>query len=135
MTWGNTDDPVKRWRVEMDRLEQERAEAKTQMQREQERHERSLARAGAREEIAELRSDLATLYNTLRDVITATSDTLRTLGDEARTQHTAIDDLKLQVARLSASPEAKRAAFQFAREKEGAEIVEVPSFLPRKMVN
>jgi hypothetical protein len=134
MNWGNDDD-VKRWREDADRREHERVEAKAQMQRDRERHERGLARASAHEEIAELRSDLATLYNTLRDVITATSDTLRTLGDEARTQRTAIDDLKLQVARLSASPEAKRTAFQFAREKEGAEVVEIPGFLPRKMVN
>jgi len=131
MMWGNADDPVKRWRAEMDQLEQERAEAKAQMRRQEERHERSLARAGAREEIAELRGDLATLYDTLRDVITATSDTLRTLGDEARTQRTAIDDLRLQVAKLSATPEAKR-AFQFAREKGAGEIVDLPEFLIRK---
>jgi chromosome segregation ATPase len=135
MTWGNADDPVKRWRAEMDQLEQERAEAKAQMRRQEERHERSLARAGAREEIVELRGELATLYDTLRDVITATSDTLRTLGDEARTQRTAIDDLKLAVARLSATPEAKKAAFQFAREKGGGEVVDLPDFLASRRVN
>lgn len=128
MTWGNTDDPVKRWRVEMDRLEQERAEAKTQMQREQERHERSLARAGAHAEIAELRADLATLYNTLSDTMTATGEALRTLGDEARARREEIADLKLQIARLSASPEAKR-AFQFGREKGDGEVVDLPDFM------
>src|SRR5262249_54392163 len=44
-----------------DRLDQERAQAREQQKREQERHERGLARVGAREEIAALRAELATL--------------------------------------------------------------------------
>jgi hypothetical protein len=121
-----------RWRMEMDRLDQERAQAKEQMRREEERHVRSLARAGAREEIAELRADLATLYATLRDVINATSETLSTLANEARARREEIADLKLAVAKLGASPEAKKAAFQFAHEKGADEVVDLPHFI-RKM--
>ena len=125
-----------RWRMEMDQLEQERARSRGQSKREQERHERSLARAGAREEIAALRAELATLRaeheslcRTLSETMGATASAFGTLADERREQHAAIDDLKLQIARLGASPEAKRAAFQFAREKSDTEIIDLPDFI------
>jgi hypothetical protein len=129
------EDNVPRWRADMDRLEQERVQAKEQMKCEQERHERNVARAGAREEVAALRAELATLYSTLSDTMTATGEALRTLGDEARARREEVADLKLQVARLGASPEAKRAAFQFAREKSDGEVVDLPEFLVRKTMN
>ena len=129
---------VDRWRYDMDRLEQERARAKEQMKRDEERHARSLARAGAREEIASLRGELAelrgefeTLSSTLADCLRATSETFSTLSDEAHARREEVADLKLAVARLGASPEAKR-AFQFAREKGAGEIVDLPEFLIRK---
>jgi len=105
-----------------------------------ERHERSLARAGAREEIAALRAELASmrtehesLCRTLSDTLTATSDTFRTLDDMSRVQREEIADLKLAIAKLGASPEAKRAVFQFAREKSDVEPVDLPEFLVRKV--
>ena len=125
-----------RWRMDNDRREQERAQAQERQKREQERHKRSLARAGAREKIAALRAELAMLREKheslsalVRDTLNTTTDTLCTLADERREQRAEIDDLKLAVARLGASPEAKRAAFQFAREKSVGEVVDLPDFI------
>jgi len=102
-----------RWRMDNDRREQERAQAQERQKREQERHKRSLARAGAREKIAALRAELAMLREKheslsalVRDTLNTTTDTLCTLADERREQRAEIDDLKLAVARLGASPEA-----------------------------
>ena len=126
-----------RWRMEMDQLEQERARSRGQSKREQERHERSLARAGAREEIAALRAELATLRaeheslcRTLSDALTATSDTFRTLDDMARAQREEIADVKLAIARISPA-EAKR-AFQFAREKSDGDVGDLPDLVYKK---
>jgi len=63
----------------------------------------------------------------------ATADVFRTLTDERREQCAQIEDLKLAVAKLGATPEAKRAAFQFARERGDGEVVDLPEFLVRKM--
>ena len=131
MIWGDDADPVKRWRAEMDQLDRERTEAKEQMKRSEECRERDVARAGACEEISELRDNVKTLFDLLRDITDATNQTFTTLANEASARREDIADLKLQIARLSASPEAKR-AFQFAREKSDGEIVDLPDFI-RKM--
>src|SRR5262249_16685619 len=140
MMWGNADDPVKAWRSDADRREQEYAQAREQSKREQERHERDVARAGAREEIATLRAELAelrgefeSLNRTLADRMAATARAFGTLADERREQHAAIADLKAAVAAVGASPLGKRTAFQFARERGTDEVVDLPDFLPRKM--
>jgi predicted nucleic acid-binding Zn-ribbon protein len=65
-----------RWRYDMDRLEHERAQARQQVKQEQERHERSLARAGTREEIAALRAELATLREEHESLCRTLSDTM-----------------------------------------------------------
>jgi len=97
---------------------------------------RSVTSAVWREEIAALRAELAMLREKheslsalVRDTLNTTTDTLCTLADERREQRAEIDDLKLAVARLGASPEAKRAAFQFAREKSDVEPVDLPDFI------
>jgi chromosome segregation ATPase len=139
MMWGDANDPVKAWRIDADRREQQYAEARAQQKREQERYERQIARASAREEIAALRAELAelrgefeSLNHTLADTMNATARAFATLADERREQHATLAELKTVVAKLGASPEAKRAAFQFAREKSDAEVVDLPDFI-RKM--
>ena len=140
MNWGNVDDPVKRWRADADRREQEHAQAREQLKREQASHERNVARASAREEIAALRAELAelrgefeSLNRTLADTMNATASAFGALADERREQHAAIADLKAAVAGVGASPLAKRTAFQFARERSDVEPLDLPNFLPCKM--
>jgi len=133
-----------RWRYDMDKLEQERAQARQQSKREQERHERQIARAGAIEQIAALRAELATLRaeheslcRTLSDTMSATASAFGTLADERREQRTEFDDLRVAVAKLSSTePHGRSADFKFAREKDGgAEVVDLPNFLLRRTVN
>lgn len=134
---------VDRWRYDMDRMEQERVKARQQREQEQERREQDLARASTtdqivalRAELSELREEHESLSRTMVDTMNATSDVFRTLTDERREQCAQIEDLKLAIAKLGASPEAKRVAFQFAREKDGgAEVVDLPNFLLRRTVN
>ena len=83
-----------------------------------------------RAELSALREEHESLSRTVADTLRATSDAFGTLADERRGQREEIADLKLAIARLRASPEAKRAAFQFTREKGDAEVVDMPSFLP-----
>lgn len=50
----------------------------------------------------------------------------------------SLRDLTVEVAKLSstmAELHGRQADFKFAREKGGAEFVDVPSFLPRRTVN
>ena len=117
---------------------------RAQLKHEQERHERSLARAGAREEIAALRAELATLRTeheslcrTLADTMNAAASAFGTLAAERREQRAEFDDLKVAVAKLSSTePHGRSADFKFAREKDGgAEVVDLPNFLLRRTVN
>jgi chromosome segregation ATPase len=130
-----------RWRMDVDRLEQERAQPREQRKRDGERHERQIARASAREEIAALRAELAALRAeheslcvTLRDTMNVTADVFDTLGSQCRDlsrECEGVRELKAEVARLS----GRKEEFQFAREKGGAEVTDLPGFLPRRTVN
>jgi len=99
-----------RWRIEATQREEARAQFKTQMTRERERQERSLARAGAREEITALRAELATLRaeldslsRTFADAMNATANVFGTLADERHERREEIRDLKTEVAKLGAT--------------------------------
>src|SRR5262245_26286050 len=96
-----------KWRLDANRREHARAQAKEQMKRDQERHERQIARAGAREEIAALRAELAVLrveLATLRadfaDTTNVTASVFETLADERHERREEMRDLKTEVAKL-----------------------------------
>jgi hypothetical protein len=94
MMWGNADDPVKLWRIDANRREQEYAEAREQQKRKHERHERNVARAGAREEIAALEQRLAAVEQQLvgfNEVANATAKGFQ--GFARETSNTEVLDL------------------------------------------
>ena len=99
-----------RWRMDATQRAEARAHAKEQMKRDQERHERQIARAGAREEIAALRAELATLraeFESLTrnfvDTMNAIASAFGTLADERHEQREEMRDLKTEVAKLGAT--------------------------------
>jgi len=95
----------------------QRAEARTQakerMKSDQDRQERSIARAGAREEIAALRAELAEMsaefeslkrtFRTFVDAMDAITDTFATLADQRQEQRREIADLKTEITKLGAT--------------------------------
>src|SRR5262249_27743282 len=128
MNWGNPDDPVNRWRMDSDRRDQERVEAKAQMRREEERRERDVARAGAREEIAELKHRLAEVEAQLAG--------FHELANATVSFSAAVDAKLAELQRLltrhaelrQAEPQPK--GFQgFAREKSDAEVLDLPDLI------
>ena len=129
MTWGNPDDPVRRWRAEADRLEDERRRAKEQMRREQERHERDVARAGAREEIAALKQRLAAVEQQLvgfNELASATA----AFGDAVDGKLRKLEELLTRHAELRRAESPQPKGFQgFAREKSSAEVLDLPDFI------
>jgi hypothetical protein len=134
-----------RWRMEMDQLEQGRAQARQQRKQEQERREQDLARAGATDQIVALRAELTALqaeHESLRtsvvDTLNATANAFGTLVDERREQRAEIEELKTTIAKLGSTElHGRKEGFQFARERDGgAEVADLPSFLPpRRTVN
>src|SRR5262249_33016637 len=123
---------VDRWRMEMDQLEQERAQARDQSKREQERHERNVARAGAYEEIAALKQRLAAAeeqlagFNELGQAIT-------TFGDAVESKLSKLEYLMTRHAELRQPDSHQPKGFQgFAREKGDTEVLDLPDFI-RKM--
>jgi septation ring formation regulator EzrA len=140
-TWGNPDDPVRRWREDADRLEQEHTRLREQERRERERHERAVANAGASEKIAALEQRLATVEQQLEKQFESFNELVRGNGEFSNTVVQALDRLNELVTQLNGkmggldklgtSPEAKRASFQFAREKSG-EVVDLSEFLTRR---
>jgi len=133
MTWG-IDDDVKRWRADADRRERERIETKAQMRREQEQHERDVARAGAYEEIAALKQRLAAVEQQLASV-DELARAVATFGQAVDTKLADLQQLLTRRAELLHQPDAPPSkGFQgFAREKS-AEVVDLPpDFLTRKM--
>src|SRR5262245_60209307 len=114
------------WRWDNIRREEEHAKARKQRAQERERREQDLAHAGAHEEIAVLRADLAalrgeleSLSRTVADTLNETANVFQTLTDERREQRAEFDDLKVAVAKLSSTePHGRSADFKFAREKD-----------------
>jgi chromosome segregation ATPase len=130
-----------RERLDLAELEDQRAQVRQQLEQEQERREQDLARAGATEQIVALRAELSALreeYESLSrivaDTLRATSDAFGTLADERREQCAEFENLKTAITKLG-STDGRKEAFQFAREKGGAEVVDLPSFLSRRTVN
>ena len=99
-----------RWRMDANQRAEARAQTKEQMKRAQERHERQIARAGAREEIATLRGELAalraqleSLQRTFADAMDAVASAFGTLADERHDQRTQIANLKTEITKLGAT--------------------------------
>jgi predicted nucleic acid-binding Zn-ribbon protein len=140
-----------RWRMDSDQREQAGAQAREQRKLEQERQERQLARAAAREQIAGLRAELATLraeHESLRhsvaNAMNAIADTFNVLGsqrlDLSAGQRDEIRELKVEVAKFGSTLSellGKQTNFQFAREKSDGDggVVDLPNPLPRRTVN
>jgi chromosome segregation ATPase len=129
MTWGR-DDEVKRWRADADRREQEHTQAREQARREQERHERDVARADAQEEIAALKQRLAAVEQQLMD-FNELARAVATFGDAVDGKLNNLEALLTRHAELRPADSPK--GFQgFARERSDTEIVDLPDFI-RKM--
>jgi len=80
------------------------------MKRDQERHERQIARASAREEIAALRAELAalradfeSLNRTFTDVMDVVASTFATLADQRQEQYAELSNLKTEITKLGAT--------------------------------
>jgi len=132
MMWGNADDPVKLWRIDANRREQEYAEAREQQKREHERHERNVARAGAREEIAALEQRLAAVEQQLvgfNELANATA----AFGDAVDGKLRKLEELLTRHAELGQPDSRQPKGFQgFVREKSNTEVLDLPDFI-RKM--
>jgi hypothetical protein len=126
-------DEMDHWRDYQDRRQEERDQAKAEMRAEQERRECNIAEAGAHAQIAELKQRLEAVERQLAsfDELASAVATFGTAVDSklAELQQLLTRHSELRQAEL---PEAKRAAFQFAREKSDGEIVDLPDFI-RKM--
>jgi hypothetical protein len=132
MNWGNVDDPVKRWRADADRREQEHAQARQQLKREQASHERNVGRAGAREEIAELKQRLAAVEQQLVG-LNELAQAVATFGDAVDGKLSKLEQLLTRHAELRQADSCQPKGFQgFAREKSDGEVVDLPDFI-RKM--
>jgi hypothetical protein len=131
MSWGNMDDPVKAWRADSDRREQEFAQAREQQKREQERHERDVAQAGAREEIAALKQRLTVVEQQLAG-FDELAQAVATFGDAVDGKLRKLEELLTRHAELRQPEPRQPKGFQgFARERS-AEILDLPDFI-RKM--
>jgi hypothetical protein len=121
-----------KWRMDAAQREEGRVQTKEEMKREQERHERSLARAGAREEIAKLEQRLAAVEQQLAN--------FNELANATVAFSTAVDSKLAELQQLltrhaelrpAESPQPKGFG-GFAREKSNDEVVDLPDFV-RKM--
>jgi hypothetical protein len=130
MTWGDPNEAVRKWQAEADRLEDERAAAKADMKREQERHERSAARASAREEIAALEQRLAAVEQQLAN-FDQLAQAVATFGDAVDGKLAELQQLLSRHAELRQAEPSPSKGFQFAREKS-TEVLDLPNFI-RKM--
>jgi len=132
MIWGNPDDPVKLWRIDADRREQERAQAKEQMKREREHHERDVAQASAREEIAELKQRLAAVEQQVAS-FDELAQAVATFGAAVDNKLAELQRLLTRHAELRQAESPQPKGFQgFAREKGDTEVLDLPDFI-RKM--
>jgi chromosome segregation ATPase len=132
MSWGNVDDPVKAWRADADRREQQYAEAREQHKRKQERHERNVARAGAREEIAALEQRLAAVEQQLVG-FNELAQAVVTFSDAVDSKLSKLEQLLTRHAELRQADSRQPKGFQgFAREKSDVEPMDLPDFI-RKM--
>jgi chromosome segregation ATPase len=114
MMWGNTDDPVKAWRADSDRREQEFAQAREQSKRQQEQHERDVARAGASEEIAALKQRLAAVEQQLAG-FDELAQAVATFGDAVDGKLRKLEELLTRHAELRQVDSRQSKGFQFAR--------------------
>jgi hypothetical protein len=135
MIWGDVDDPVKRWRAQADRAEQEHLEEKRRMQREQERRERDIARASASAEISALDARLTAIESQLEG-LNELARAVVTFSDAVNAKLAKLEELLARHAELreADSRQSTKSFEGFAREKSG-EIVDLPEFLARKTVN
>ena len=133
MTWG-IDDDVKRWRADADRRERERIETKAQMRREQEQHERDVARAGAHEEIAALKQRLAAVEQQLA-LIDQLAQAIATFSQAVDGKLAELQQLLTRRAELlhQLDPPPPKGFQGFAREKSAEALDLPPGFLTRKM--
>jgi chromosome segregation ATPase len=130
MMWGNTDDPVKAWRADSDRREQEFAQAREQSKRQQEQHER-VARAGASEEIAALKQRLAAVEQQLAG-FDELAQAVANFGDAVDGKLRKLEELLTRHAELRQPEPRQPKGFQgFAREKIDTELLDLPEFLTR----
>jgi hypothetical protein len=130
MTWG-IDDDVKRWRADADRRERERIETKAQMRREQEQHERDVARAGAYEEIAALKQRLVAVEQQLASV-DELARAVATFGAAVDNKLAELQQLLSRHAELRRPDPQNQKGFQgFARERVD-DVLDLPANFIRK---
>jgi chromosome segregation ATPase len=123
---------VDRWRMEMDELGQDRAKAKAQMRREQERRECDVAQASAREEIAELKQRLAAVEQQVAS-FDELAQAVATFGAAVDNKLVELQRLLTRHAELRQAESPQPKGFQgFAREKGDTEVLDLPDFI-RKM--
>jgi hypothetical protein len=132
MTWG-ADDEVKRWRADADALAEQHTRLREQARREQEQHERDVARAGACEEIAVLKQRLEAVEQQLVD-FSELARAVATFGDAVDGKLSKLEQLLTRHAELRQTESHQPKGFQgFARERGDGEVTDLPDFLARKM--
>ena len=141
-------DPVQRWKDDAQRREEkfaeERRKEEEELRRRQEAaaaYEADLLRNAFEARISALEQRNADLEDNLVEGLRATRYAIEVIADEhvelSREQREELRDLRAEVAKLHSTltelREERFRSFQgFAREKDG-EVVDLPSFLPRRV--